>query len=344
MTLLAVLLLFGAPPAAAQAPRSACGAAWQEKYGADWDFSLEKWEAACAKGAVPKDALRAAQDAFIQACMARFAAVAEQKKLAPGLTMAFCAQGKPGESQLVAMTGLSPEPAAEAAQAPATIRSPGVETMGPLMSALKVARVHWQADACFAGLHYTYHESDWVNAAEYEHSKRGQGGNVGRTYVEQYTYYFVSQAEREETYRVVFGDITDAVFCTDVKRLSGPDHGKTFPVAAFKGCLQNVEVDLAEAIKIAQGHGFKPGENLTAHLGVFPSGFFSASRFGGWDSAKLRRVTGSEIWAISGNNRTAFVDAHKGRFRYLAPDDLSLDSLYISYQHGLPCKAPLKSR
>lgn len=334
----ALLLLCWAPPATAQAP--GCSSAWQEKYGADWDFSREKWDAVCVRGDVPRDALRAAQDAFIKACVERFATVAEQKKLAPGMTMALCAQGKPGESQLTAMTGLEPQRSGQAIKAPAPLRPPGAETMGPLLSALKVARAHWQADACFSGLYYTYVESDFVNAAEYENN-RGKAATVGRTYVEQYLYYFASQAEREESYRVLFGDIADVVFCTDVKRLSGPDHGKTFQIPAFEVCLQNVKVDLAEAIKIAQSHGLKPGEKLTVHLGVFPGGFFSDSKYGGWDQAKLRRVTNAEVWAISSNHRTAFVDARKGRFRYLAPAELTLASIYQSYQHGIGCKAAI---
>jgi hypothetical protein len=349
--MLRVGLILCALAAAARAGERAehCKAGWQEKYASDWGLDRQRWDAAC-ESSQAEDVLRQVQGSFMQSCRERFASAEQEKKLAPGLLAVLCAQGRPGQAQLEAMTGTARQSQPEAPKASEPVRPAGSGGMGPLMSGLKVARASWRSDACFSGLYYSYAESTWIDPEEWSRWRRehGHGLRESLTDVEQYSYFFNSPSAQPD-YRVIYGDEIDETFCSSMERLKGPEAAEVGASEAFASCLQGVEIDLSQAVKIAAEHGLKPGAKLWAFLGVFPRSFFSqhgcrlepdqrACSDAPWDTAKLRRVWGTEVWAVVSNGKTAFIDARKGRFRFLGPGGLDIPAAHSSSVFGIPCE------
>lgn len=334
--LLAAVLLLAAPLRAAPAD---CAADYKPEHAKEWEITRAAWNAYCAKGYDASDALRQGQRDSMARCSARYLPYEAKQKLARGEAGALCAQGAAGRAQLGEKTGdRTAAPAAPAAPAPPP-RKPGASKMGPFGRALEVAQASWRPDACFAGLFYTAIESAFIPMAEWTRARaEGRAPARDKTELEEYAYYFHSGSDAVNSYRVSFGDKLEASFCYKVDRMDGPDHTDTALVAGLDGCLGAVDVDLPTAIDIATKNGWAMDAPFKAYLVQLPHGHFQracrsatsknapvdCSLLETWDAAKLRRTTGKPVWVLTAADRTAFLDAKGGRFRYLAPGPVDL--------------------
>ena len=120
--------------------------------------------------------------------------------------------------------------------------------------------------------------------------------------------------------------------------MDGPDSSDTTSVVGLDSCMGPMDVDLPTAVAIATKNGFVMDAPLKAYLVQLPAGHFQracrgrTARFApincgalsSLEEAKLRRVTGKPMWVLVAAGKTAFVDAFKGRFRYLAPTEVDL--------------------
>lgn len=334
----AVLLL--ALASGAQADQASCAAAFKPEYSVEWGAERKTWDALCAKGYDQGDALREVQRQEMARCVARFSPYEAKQKIPSGEAAALCARGADGRAILAERTGdkasltpvVPPKPREPA-------RKPGDSKMGPFGRALDVAKTSWHPDACFAGLHYVSIESTFIPVDEWTRARaEGRPPNKDKTELEEYAYYFHSPSEAINAYRVSFGDKLEAAFCYKVDRMDGPDTTDTAPVTGLDGCLGPVEVDLPTAIDVATKNGWVMDHPLRAYLVQIPAGQFQRACKGrtrayaplncdlleSLNAAKLRLVTGAPVWALTAGGKTAFVDALKGRFRYLFPGGMDL--------------------
>ncbi|TBR20972.1 hypothetical protein EPO15_11500 [bacterium] len=340
--------------AAARAEPSACALAYRPEYSVDWEITQSAWNAYCAKGYDAGDALRQSQRDALARCVARFSPYEAKQKIPPGEAAALCAQGADGRARLAERTGDRPKPVV-AKTTPAPPRKPGASKMGPFGRALEVAQ-SWRPDACFSGLYYVSIESVFIPIAEWEAARTAhRAPNKEKTQLEEYAYYFHSPSDAVNAYRVSFGDNLDTAFCYKVDRLDGPDHTDTALVQGLDACLSGAQVDLPGAIDVAAKNGWRMDLPFKAYLVQVPAGFFqracrSATRnnapvrcdeLDAWDPAKLRRVTGAPVWVLTAAGQTAFVDAVKGRFRYLAPGGVDFKAAK-SFKYAEPCSEDKK--
>lgn len=349
--------LFLLSSAAAAADQAACAAAFKPEYSVEWGADRKTWNALCAKGYDRSDALREVQRQGMANCVARFSPYEAKQKIPKGEAAALCARGSDGRALLAERTGdrASLTPAAPPKPA-APARKPGGSLMGPFGRALEVAKAQWRGDACFAGLYYVYIESVYIPVEEWTRARaEGRAPNKDKTDLEEYAYYFHSDAEPVNAYRVSFGDKLEAAFCYKIDRMDGPDATDTIKVTGLDGCLGPVEVDLPTAVSIAAKNGFQADPPLKAYLMNIPPGHLqracrgSTSKYapvkcdevGDWDAAKLRLVTGKPVWVLTANGRTAFVDALKGRFRYLAPGPIDFKAAK-SFKYAETCSEDKK--
>ena len=337
--LLLLAMASAAPAGAAENP--ACAAAYRAEYAEQWMVTAENWKTYCEKGFDGPGALRQAQRDSMTWCISKFMPYEQKGKIPVGNTQAFCAQGASGRERLTAAAGIVEKPRAPAAPAapPVPPVKAGGSRMGPFGQALEVAVTSWKPDACFAGLSYRYMSTTFIQFAEWERARAaGRQPNMGAIELEEYTYYYHSDSEKLNAYRVSFGDKLEMTFCYKVDRMHGPDHVDTALVTGLDACLGPVDIDLPTAIDIATKNGFVMDVPFNAYLVQLPSGYLQGacrngsngysmvkcSNGGDWDPVKLRRVSGKPIWVLSSSGRTAFIDARKGRFRYLAPGELDL--------------------
>jgi len=337
---LATLLILAAAATPAGADQASCSSAYDASYSVDWEITRTAWESYCAKGYAAADALRQGQRDSMTHCTARFAPYEAKQKIPTGEAAALCAQGADGRARLAERTGDRAAPPAAAAAKPAEpARKAGGSRMGPFGKALEVAKSSWKPDACFAGLYYVYIESTFISMDEWTKARAaGRTPNKDKIDLEEYAYYFHSPSEAVNAYRVSFGDKLEAAFCYKVDRMDGPDHTDTAFVTGFNGCIGSVDVDLPTAIDVATKNGWVMDAPMKAYLVQIPPGHLQRACRGRtakyapvdcdllatWDAAKLRRVTGKPVWILTAAGKTAFVDALKGRFRYLAPGVVDL--------------------
>lgn len=333
-----LLLLLAAPPDAAAVENPACLAAYRTEYAEQWMVTPENWKTYCEKGFDGPGALRQAQRDSMTWCINRFMPYEQKGKIPVGLTQAYCAQGASGRERLTAAAGIVEKPRAPAPPPVPQVKAGGSQ-MGPFGKAVEVAVVSWKPDACFAGLAYKYISTTFIQFAEWERARAaGRPPNMGAIELEEYTYYFHSASDPLNSYRVSFGDKLELTFCYKVDRMDGPDHIDAALVTGLDSCLGPVDIDLPTAIDIAVKNGFVMDVPFNAYLVKLPAGYLQGacgakansysmvkcSNGGEWDPVKLRRVSGKPIWVLSSAGRTAFVDARRGRFRYLAPGELNL--------------------
>lgn len=353
---LAVLLL--ASPAAA-AP--ACESSWQDAYATDWGYPKDKWLGDCRADIDPHAGLRHAQSDLMDACRARFhrpdaGAAAPQADI-------LCALGKPGRAKLYALAGLK-DPDAAPPPPPAAvdyhIPPPGTGGMGPLMTALRHTRAHWQADACFSGLDFKYRVTRITTLEDLARAQKAhEDPRYGRAAVETYDFAFASAQVPHGGYRVSFGDKMDATFCTDLNRLLGPDPGGFPPLSFFASCLTGAKLDLNQALGLVMDPS-DAATDLDAVLGTLAPGFLasgdcavrrppdhhgtSCAKSPGWDKAHLKRAVGREVWAVSHGDRTDFLDAGTGERLGSARGWLDLNGMTHSALYGSHCPVDPQER
>ncbi|MBI5596383.1 MAG: hypothetical protein HY928_09880 [Elusimicrobia bacterium] len=323
---------------AAGASESGCMAAYKAEYAEQWMATQENWKTYCAKGFDGPGALRQAQRDSMAWCMAKFSPFEREGKIPVGNTQAYCAQGAAGRERLSAAAGIVQKPPPPAVPPVVPVKAGG-SRMGPFGKALEVAGTSWKPDACFSGLLYRYVKTSFIEFAEWERARAsGRPPNVGSIELEAYTYYFHTDSDPLNAFRVSYGDKLELTFCYKVDRMDGPDFTDTPEVAGLDACLGPVDIDLPTAIGIAVKNGLVMDVPFTAYLAQLPPGLLQrmcqgrlrqdspliCSARGEWDAAKLRRVSGKPIWVLSSFGRTAFVDALKGRFRYLGPGTIDL--------------------
>ncbi|MBI3300293.1 MAG: hypothetical protein HYZ75_19170 [Elusimicrobia bacterium] len=325
------LALLAAPPAGAVDKDPNCYGAYSPEVGREWEVAQADWNAMCDKGYSASDALRQSQRSSMARCTARFSPYEGKGKLPSGESAAYCARGSSGRARLAERTGTA---ASKPAAAPPKPRKPGDARMGPLARALDQARA-WKPDACLSGLYYFYDDTTFITSEEWSRARAaGRIPERGQVPFEEYSYYFdyPSRTDREVNgYRVSYGDVIDVNFCNDVKRMEGPDQTESPFETGFTDCIGSVPVDLGAAVDAAAKGGFALETPFKAYLARLPTGFFHDPCRGGlakkppvecsdlrnWDPAQLRRVTGRPMWILSASGRTAFVDALKGRLRYV---------------------------
>lgn len=350
--LLAVLAGAACLAVPARADRASCSAAYKPSYAVDWEITRAAWESYCAKGYDAADSLRQGQRDSMTSCAARFAPYEAKQKIPPGEAAALCAQGADGRARLAEKTGDRAGLAPAAPPSPPTPRrKAGDSEMGPFGKALAVARDAWKPDACFSGLYYAYIQTTFIPLDEWTRARAaGRPPNKDKTDLEEYAYYFQSPSDAVNSYRVSFGDKLEAAFCYKVDRMDGPDNTDTNPVVGFGSCMGPVDVDLPTAVAVATKNGWVMDAPMKAYLVQLPAGHFQracrgrTARFApiacdalsSLDEAKLRRVTGKPVWILTAAGKTAFVDALKGRFRYLAPTAVDLKAAK-SFKYAEPC-------
>lgn len=330
---LLLLPLLAAPAAAAASPN--CEASWQDAYARDWGYPKDQWLGDCRADIDPAAGLRRAQSDFMSACKDRF----HRPEAGPASVQAeiYCALGKPGRAKLYALSGLPdpdrPAPAAPGAAAAAPdaaglVPPPGSGGIGPLKRSLGVAREKWQPDACFSGLDYAYASTPFTTDGEWQRARRAnEDPSYSMTFVEEFDYAFHSEAVRRGGYRVAFGDRIDDAACTDLRREMGPDLNG-FPYDPFfASCLTSVRLDPRQALAVVFAKPV-PVRSVRALLGTMSAGFLAGDYCSvihddgdtsrhckdapGWDARALKRTLGREVWAVTINDRTDFVDAGTG--------------------------------
>jgi hypothetical protein len=224
--------------------------------------------------------------------------------------------------------------------------------MGPAMHALETARARWKPDACWSGMYYTQRESDLTDQADWMLAKSNKSLKIPKRkgYVEQYTYIFSSD-QTSIGYRVADGDSLAPMMC-----YPEDDRTENETVArseGFQQCLQDVRVDLSQALSIAQDRGLVSDGDLTAVLASLPTGYFGSDACrvtlggadsrkrpcadAGWDVARTRRATEKPVWIIAGARKTALLDARGGRFYFLGKGAFELDSEPLPLHVGASC-------